>query len=353
MSRLPYSERIQSLHSHIPDSNWRLISNPTDIYYYTGLDCTESPEREAWLFVNNTQTLLCHTPFLVPSANSYAVLASLRVHEVAKKLISLCDEKTHLTVALDTDNITVAEQEAFATLFTVTQLNRKFLWEQRQLKSKLEIQHLTSAAQITARVMEKTIKALRVGITEQDLLRSVLQFFLEEKATAAFPPVIAFGDHTALPHHRPSTTVLEKNMPVLLDIGAKYEMYCGDMTRTVWFGDTVDPEFVKIESIVKDAYSQAEQQAVAGSAISAVDRAARDLISAAGYGPYYIHTTGHGLGLEIHEPPSLYHTESGKLETNSTITIEPGIYVPGKFGYRYENTLLITTKQPKILTKTE
>jgi Xaa-Pro dipeptidase len=190
-----------------------------------------------------------------------------------------------------------------------------------------------------------------VGVTELQLAEECEVLFKKYGSNQlAFPPVIAFGSHTALPHHQPTNTALKKEMAVLLDIGGRVDGYCGDMTRTWWFGDVVPEEFTKLEKIVLEAYAAGLAAVHVGCGSDEIDQQARNVIDKAGYGKYFIHTTGHGVGLEIHEQPSVYFKKKVLLPEHAVFTIEPGIYLDGKFGYRYENTILIEATGAKELT---
>ncbi len=143
-------------------------------------------------------------------------------------------------------------------------------------------------------------------------------------------------------------------MPVLWDFGATVNGYRSDMSRSFWFGKTPSADFKKVKKLVHQAYEAAVKTLVVGSAGTApkenssartaqlVDQAARELITAAGFGAQFIHTTGHGVGLDIHEPPSLNWKSPAPLKPGMVVTVEPGIYLEGNLGYRHENTVIVT-----------
>lgn len=221
-------------------------------------------------------------------------------------------------------------------------LDRHWIWHDRMAKDESELVLLRRASQITAKVMDTVLERLKPGVTEEEVARWVRSEVLNEGAeTTSFPSVIAFGAHAALPHHQPTDAKLKNNTVVLIDIGAKFSGYCGDMTRTIWFGDEPSDKFKKIETVVKQAYEKAVETLKADISGAVVDKAARSVIEAEGYAKNFIHTTGHGVGLEIHEQPSLYFKKDVTLLTGTVVTIEPGIYLEGEFGYRYENMVLV------------
>lgn len=202
--------------------------------------------------------------------------------------------------------------------------------------------------------MTDIIDELKEGITEIEVKKRISNLFeLNNILDLAFPIIVAFGPNSALPHHQPGEKILQNNMTVLIDIGAKVSDYCADMTRTIWFGKQKSERFIEIESIVLQAYKEViNKMDDRKTSIKAndLDNAARTYIVSKGYGNQFIHTTGHGLGLSIHEPPSISWSNQTNIEPNMIITIEPGIYLNDEFGYRYENTVLVTKDGTKELT---
>jgi len=269
------------------------------------------------------------------------------------------------TVFIQADSLTVGEQQIFFNSEVKTkEFDQDELWKLRLIKSKQEIEDINKAGQIATQALEETLKSLHAGMTENQVKKLIIKKIYELNGEGeAFPTIVAFGAHSALPHHQPTAHRLQPNTPVLIDLGAKFNGYCSDMTRTIWFGDQPSEKFKKIESIIRAAYHNVEAQfrpkadpprveiaPLPNTTAAKLDHAARKVINAAGFGDKFIHTTGHGIGLEVHEPPSLNSRNKMKLEPGMVITIEPGIYLPGEFGYRFENTIEIKTNNFKLLT---
>jgi Xaa-Pro dipeptidase len=253
-------------------------------------------------------------------------------------------------------HITAAENPSGALAYR--HIDRQVIWAQRVHKDEFEVKLMRKAAEIANIALTETLASLQEGQTEKDVAHFFERRLYELGADGpAFPTIVAFGDHATLPHHQPGKTKLTNETPVLIDCGAMVEAYKSDMTRTVWYGDQPTAEFLKIKQIVDHAYDigmeqlrlrDLEQKTVTARDL---DTAVRDYISEQGFGDNYIHTTGHGIGIDVHEPPSLYLTNSQPIEDGMIITIEPGIYLPLNLGYRYENTILVTSKAPEELTK--
>lgn len=165
----------------------------------------------------------------------------------------------------------------------------------------------------------------------------------------SFDTMVLFGDHAASPHGTPEKEKLVKDEYVLFDLGVIYNHYCSDMTRTVKFG-TPSEEAQTIYNIVLEAETNAIEAIRAGVPLQDIDKIARDIISDAGYGDYFPHRLGHGLGLEEHEYQDVSSTNSNLLEAGMVITIEPGIYVPNVAGVRIEDDILVTENGYEILT---
>jgi len=168
-------------------------------------------------------------------------------------------------------------------------------------------------------------------------------------ATNSFDTIVAFGPNASRPHHQPGKNKLKQNDTVLIDFGAKYKGYCCDITRCFTVG-RLTAFYKKVYNIVEQAQTAATKMVKAGVEIVRVDAAAREVICKNDL-PVYGHGTGHGLGLEIHELPYIKAESKGRLKAGQVITIEPGVYIPGRLGVRIEDDILITETGYKILTR--
>ncbi|GAB4030159.1 MAG: Xaa-Pro peptidase family protein [Elusimicrobiota bacterium] len=221
----------------------------------------------------------------------------------------------------------------------------------RLVKEGEELSHLKKACSIAAETFKQIKPKIKAGITEIEVAAEMEHMMRKKGAMEkSFDLIVAFGENSALPHHETSSRKLKKNEPVLLDFGCVYGRYCSDITRTFFYGNPSD-EFLKIYSTVEMAQKAGVAAAVAGRKGSQVDAVCRDLISAAGYGQYFIHGTGHGVGLQIHEDPYLNTKGETVLKEGMTVTVEPGIYLYGKFGVRIEDTVLVGKKKSVPLTR--
>lgn len=220
----------------------------------------------------------------------------------------------------------------------------------RWVKTPEEIAWQRRAIAITDNAYEKLRTLLQVGVTEREMANQVAISFLEQGATGwGFPPTVAFGPNSAKPHHEPGDRRLEEGEAIIIDIGATVNGYTADLTRTNWLG--VPPaQLVEIYTIVQTAQEAALAAVRAGVPASAVDTAAREIISAAGYGEHFVHGVGHGIGVRIHDGPFLHGRNEDPLPANSILTIEPGIYIRDRGGVRIEDVVLVTDEGYELLS---
>lgn len=220
------------------------------------------------------------------------------------------------------------------------------LKELRMIKDPEEILALRRSAALNWKGFEHISTHLKEGIREQDLACEFESYCRKAGAEAmAFPPMVCFGDHSAYPHHSPGKRELQANEVVLLDLGIVIEGYSSDMTRILFFGQP-DPEIEKMYSVVRRAHSKALSLCKPGVKMGDIDRTTREIITEEGY-ESYPHNLGHGIGLATHEFPILgWKRKEADLaiKPGMVFTIEPGIYIPGVGGIRYEDTILITSE---------
>ena len=220
----------------------------------------------------------------------------------------------------------------------------------RQVKDPAEVDALRRACAITGDAFTKALGWLGAGMTERAVARRLVDTMLDLGADgSAFPPIVAAGANGAVPHHAPGDRALEVGDMVTMDFGALVDGYHADMTRTVAIGmASVDQR--RIHDLVREAQEAGVEAVADGVGTAEVDRACRSLIAGAGHGEDFRHGTGHGVGLEIHEDPFLGATTAGTLATGMTVTVEPGVYLPGFGGVRIEDVVLVDGTGAERLT---
>ena len=220
----------------------------------------------------------------------------------------------------------------------------------RAVKDASEIERIRDAARVGSEVMEETIRLVRPGVTELDLAAEIGYRMRRKGASGeSFEAIVASGPRSALPHARPTSRQIGKNELVVLDLGAILRRYCSDLTRTVYVG-RAPSRIRRWYQAVLEAQAAGRDIVRAGVTTGAVDTATRGVLQRKGLGRYFVHSTGHGIGLEIHEDPRLARGQKALLEAGNVITLEPGIYVEGVGGIRIEDDAVVTPRGAEILT---
>lgn len=214
-----------------------------------------------------------------------------------------------------------------------------------------EIEKMRRAVQIAQNALEATLPLVKVGMTERELAAELTIQLLRHGSDPALPfsPIVSGGPNSANPHASPSERPLQPGDLLVIDWGATHENYVSDLTRTFAIGE-VDEEYHKIHEIVQQANAAGRAAGKPGIACAEVDKAARKVIEDAGYGQYFIHRTGHGLGMEGHEEPYMRGDNQQLLEPGMAYTVEPGIYLPGRNGVRIEDDVVVTENGTESLS---
>ncbi|KFM99200.1 aminopeptidase P family protein [Bacillus clarus] len=221
----------------------------------------------------------------------------------------------------------------------------------RTIKDESEIETIKIAANIADEAFHHILQFLKPGICETDV-RDELEFFMRKKGatSSSFQIIVASGVRSSLPHGVATNKMIEQGDIVTLDFGALYNGYCSDLTRTVAIGEP-SKEFKKIYNIVLEALKRGTEAIKPGETAKSIDDITRNYITEHGYGQYFGHSTGHGLGLEIHEPLRLSQESTATLQEGMIVTVEPGIYIPNWGGCRIEDDIIITKDGHEVITK--
>ncbi|MFZ0566159.1 MAG: Xaa-Pro peptidase family protein [Chlamydiales bacterium] len=342
--------RIQKVHSLLEanDLTAVIVDNPIDIYYLIGQEVSLGrlviARNEAVFFVDGRYFEACQQKAPVPV-----------------ELTSGYDLESQFGKRWKYNNQRVGFDSGYTTYGAFEQLEqlksklvglKNPIKRIREIKEPEEIDLLRRSAILGARGFNCVVQLLKEGVTEEELAVELELFWLKEGGDRlAFDPHIAFGVRTSQPHYHVSSIPLRRGEPVLIDIGVVLNRYHSDMTRVVWAGE-VDAKYEKIYQIVREAQLKAFERCKPGTLFREVDEAARGWIAQQGYGDYFPHGLGHGVGLEIHELPVLRkEPEDCPLVEGMVVTVEPGIYIPNFGGVRLEDTIVITQKGYENLTE--
>ena len=271
-----------------------------------------------------------------------------------KQLANILQYHNVRTCALESMTLTLARAEGFRKIpdveFLTDNTLSQALYDLRTVKTPDEIEKIIAAQRIAEAALARLLEKLSPGMTERDVAIE-LDFGMRRLGAEdlSFETIALTGAHTSMPHGVPDDRVIQKGDFVLMDFGATVDGYHSDMTRTVCMGTPTD-EMREVYELVRKAQDTALQAARPGISGKELDAAARDVIEAAGYGEAFGHSLGHGVGLEIHEYPVAATTRTQLMEAGNVVTIEPGIYLPGKFGVRIEDFVEITPDGCRDLT---
>ena len=357
-----YLNRIHELQHLLPQSyiDAFLIDDPINLFYLTGLDLSAGRllvhNEGAHLLVDSRyfEQAQQHAPFLTihlaPPHTLSILLASPECSYIQR--LGFNSDKTSYKSFLDLQVIvtTLYTEHRMLALCPVDNLTKDL----RHRKDATEIAILKEAARLGSEGYDFLLSLLVEGVSEADLAMELEIFWRRRGASGvAFSPIIAFGANSSMPHYRAGNARLKQGDLVLIDIGVTYQHYHSDMTRVAFFGEPKE-ELRHIYDVVKQAQQAALALCRPGILIGELDQAAREVIGECGYGDKFTHSLGHGIGLEVHEWPTVRNAApQGEvvLEEGMVITIEPGVYVSGLGGVRLEDTILIIADGHESLTQ--
>ena len=326
-----------------------IVSNTASVYYLTGVWC-EPFERMLALLLKDTgeMTLFDNRMFALRGLTDVPMIeyedtddcvAVLAPHVLPGKVGIDKTWPSHFTIRLMQQRPDV-----------VPALGSQPLDDARLTKDAEELELMRISSRKNVEVCDRIARALHEGVTEKEIQALYIQIAQELGSPGpSFTPLICFGPNGAEPHHDSDGTKLAPGSTVIMDVGLLWRHYCSDMTRTVHFGAVTDEE-KRVHEIVTAANRAGIAACRPGVKMKDIDRAARKVIEDAGYGPYFTHRTGHGIGLDEHEFPDCSSVSETVTRPGMIFSIEPGIYLPGKFGVRVEDLVAITEDGCEVLT---
>jgi Xaa-Pro dipeptidase len=354
-----YETRLLKLRNAMDESQIELalVTSPTSIYYFTGF-FSDPHERFMALVIDQRRD---HVSLFVPSLDKEAALAASIVESVIPvsdqdNPYQLLNSHVHQSIS------SIGVEKKIFSLFQFERLKEQFSQSQyhdledivmglRLRKTGDEIEIVRRAVSVVEQVLEEGVKRTAVGVSELELTAE-LEYHMKRLGAErpAFSTIVLSGSNSALPHGRPSKRTIQNGDFVLFDLGVFVDGYCSDITRTFIVGESSE-EQKRVYNTVLDANRLAIQAVQAREPLGSLDRAARDFIIAQGYGDYFTHRVGHGLGLDVHEEPSIHSLNQMFLEPGFLFTIEPGIYIPGLGGVRIEDDVYVGQDgQVEVLT---
>ena len=329
-----------------------LLLNPDNRYFATGFHSSAgaviATAKDAW-FITDSRYIEAATEF---AGDRFYVLQNTAAHTMNDLIKTILSEQNVSKLGGESSRLSYEEYVGYEELLGVKMIGcQDMLDELRAQKNEEELDFMRKAQEITDDVFAYILTFIKAGMTERRVAAElVYQMRLRGADHVSFDPIVVAGHRSSMPHGVPSDNVICEGDFVTMDFGCMYNGYCSDMTRTVAIGYATD-EMRKVYDTVLQAQLAGLAVSKAGVLGCDVDKAARDVIEAAGYGEYFGHGYGHSLGLEIHEAPYASPTGKKPMPKNCVCSAEPGIYLPGKFGVRIEDTAVFLEDGVEILTK--
>lgn len=346
------SPRVKAVRRRMADAGLDafIVTNAKDIYYLTGFH-----GEDAWLLIGTRRVVvLSDFRFQEELADFGYFRSVIRSGTMLDAIKGEVESWPIEKVGVQAEHMTLAQRKALAKSIGAKRLSNQDGWlsEIRIIKSADEVANIECAIDIQQRAFKDVRQFIKPGVTEMEVAAYLEYRMRTLGATGfSFPTIVAAGAKASLPHAVPDKAKVKKNDVLLIDFGAMYGGYCGDLTRTLAIG-RFPKQMAEVYKIVREAELAAIDAIAPGMELKAVDAVARDLITKAGYGEQFQHSLGHGLGLDVHEQPGLSHrSKDGEvLKPGHVVTVEPGIYLPGVGGVRIEDDVLVTENGYRVLS---
>jgi Xaa-Pro aminopeptidase len=351
----------QTLTPKSPDAIW--IVQPENRRYLSGFKAIDTQINESsgsLLITRNKAFLITDSRYTIEAEREAADFEVITLKkDLTTDLSGLLSRLKIKTLGFEGDHVTFAQHSEIIKYLKKLDPQIRMtpidglIGKMREVKDKDEIKAMKASADIMSTVLDEVIYGLEPGLTEIEVAREIEELACDAGAEGvAFPPIVASGPNAALPHAVPTKRKIGPRDPIIFDVGVKKDGYCCDMTRTI-FLEEPSPRFKKIYSIVRKAQLAALPYVRPGEDSTKPDSIARDIIREAGFGDYFGHSLGHGVGLATHEAPRLSPRNPIKLHEGMVVTVEPGIYIPGKGGVRLEEMAVIEKDGARILTEND
>lgn len=326
-----------------------IISNPINIKYLTNI------EAEGVLLLTRKENIYITDGRYIEQVHSILTLFDeiivYDIHDVSKddyeNFFMFCEN-----VGFEEDYVTYAKYKELIRKYKINNLveTEKIIEKQRMIKDEEEISHLAKACEITDNCFTYLLSYIKPGMTEKQIADEIEEYFRQRTEGLSFETIVASGENTSKPHAVPTNRKIQEQDIITIDMGCKVNGYCSDMTRTIFVGSV--PEWIKpVYDLVLKNQVLTQEQFKDGANTRQLTKMVENDFKLHGYD--LIHSLGHGVGMEIHEAPYISYMSEAQLRENMIVTNEPGIYIPGKFGVRIEDTVQITKFGCISLTKSE
>ena len=332
------------------DMQGMIVSNPTNIRYLTGI------VAEGVLLITRKENIfLTDGRYIEDAQNVITIDDEITVYDYKdfsrdeyENFFMFCEN-----VGFEENYVTYAKYKEYMHKYKINSLQEteNLIETGRMIKDEEEIENISKACEITDNCFKHLLEYIKVGQTEKEVALEIEKYFRENGADGlAFDTIVASGKNSSKPHAVPTDKKIELGDPITIDFGCRYKGYCSDMTRTIFVGN-IPEEIKKIYDLVLKNQLQTLDEYHEGASIKMLSKMVENDFKLNDYS--FIHALGHGVGLDIHEAPFIHGKNDSVLKENMVITDEPGIYIPGKFGVRIEDTVLISKSGAICLTKSD
>lgn len=333
-----------------------LVTDPKHVYYLTGFASNPHERFLGLLLIRGEEPVLIVPALDYEAAHAASSVKTILTHSDTDNPYELLKSrfggKAPGQFGLEKDHFSVSRYELLSAAVPAGKFSDigPLLRAMRAKKTPDEVRRMKHAAELVEEVLRRGLSHIKSGVSELELVAE-LEYLMKKVGASgpSFDTMVLSGPNTALPHGVPGERIIQPGDLLMFDMGVYAAGYASDITRTFAVGE-VDAKLVEIYNTVLAANMAGIAASRAGATFGSVDKAARDVIEAAGYGEYFMHRVGHGLGMDTHEYPSLHGLNEDIIEHGYVFTVEPGIYVPGLGGVRIEDDVFITSEGPVTLT---
>ncbi len=325
-----------------------IISNPINIRYITGI-----PVEGTILITDKENVFITDARCIEKVNETFTINDQVIVYDA--KDISEADNQNFFqnceNVGFEENYVTYAKYQELIRRYRIKNIEETeyIIEKQRAVKTEEEIECIKKACEITDNCFTHLINYIKIGMSEKEIASEIVKYFIENGAEGeAFNAIVASGKNSSKPHSIPTSKVVENGDTITIDFGAKYNGYCADMTRTIFAGNISD-EMRKLYNLILKNQLNVSREIKEGTSSKMLSRNVESDFYLYNYN--LIHALGHGVGLEVHEMPYITHNSQSTLRPNMVVTNEPGIYIPGQYGIRIEDTICVGKSNSEILTK--
>lgn len=332
-----------------------LVTDPKHVYYLTGF-ASDPHERFLGLLLERGEEPVLITPALdAEAAHAASSVQNIVTHSDTDNPYQVLKQQfkgSIGTLGIEKEQLTVARYEELTAVVSAKQYSDigPLLRSMRVNKSPEEVKRMQHAIHLIEEVLRQGLKSVKAGVTEIEIVAE-LEYLMKKLGAEgpSFDTMVLSGPKTALPHGAPGDRKIQHGDLLMFDMGVYANGYASDITRTFAVGE-ISSELKSIYNAVLEANLQGIQAIKPGVTLASVDQAARNAIEKAGYGPYFLHRLGHGLGIDVHEYPSVHGNNSDLVQSGMIFTVEPGVYVAGLGGVRIEDDIFVTDNGVEVLT---